>query len=210
MADQWNEWRDYPAGQRPQKLSHALRNRLNTAAVGLHLLHRQLEIGELDKAEPTIFKIFRELDSMEKEVAGFKDSEAVTKATPTRRALLVEDNDNESELLAGYLRTFDFDVSVVRDGADALEYLACQDENPDVVLLDMNMPRMDGKTTVYEMRSNPANANLKIFAVTGMSQDEAGIGKGRWGVDRWFVKPIRPDVLVSEMHRELAELASPA
>jgi DNA-binding response OmpR family regulator len=164
----------------------------------------------LDEAEPTIFKIFRELDSMEKEVGGTKETEAVGSATRPRRALLVEDNDNESELLAGYLRTCDFDVSVARDGADALEYLACQDEKTDIVLLDMNMPRMDGKTAVYEMRSNPANADLRIFAVTGMSQDEAGIGKGRWGVDRWFIKPIRPDVLVSEMHRELAELASTA
>jgi carbon storage regulator CsrA len=210
IADQWNEWRDYPVGHRPSKLSHALRNRLNAAAVGLQLLHRQLESGELEEAEPTIFKIFRELGSMEKEVAGVKELQTVAPATPPRRALLVEDNDNESELLAGYLRTCDFEVSVVRDGADALEYLACQDKNPDVVLLDMNMPRMDGKTTLYEMRSNPANAHLKIFAVTGMSQDEAGIGTGRWGVDGWFIKPIRPDVLVSEIHRELAELASSA
>jgi carbon storage regulator CsrA len=90
IADQWNACRDDPVGQRPKKLSHALRNRLNTATVGLHLLHRQLETGELDEAEPTILKIFRELDSMEKEVAGIKDSEAITKATPPRRALLVE------------------------------------------------------------------------------------------------------------------------
>jgi DNA-binding response OmpR family regulator len=145
---------------------------------------------------------------MEKEVGNSRAQEIPAGPTPTRRALLVEDNNNEAELLAGYLRSFHFNVSVARDGAHALEYLACHDQKPDVVLLDMNMPRMDGKTAIFEMRSNPENEGLKIFAVTGMSQEEAGIGTGCWGVDRWFTKPIRPDVLVSEMHRELAELAA--
>jgi DNA-binding response OmpR family regulator len=121
----------------------------------------------------------------------------------------VEDNENESELLAGYLRTCDFHVVTARDGADALEYLAGNDK-PHVMLLDMNMPRMDGRTTIGKIRSNPKCAGLKVFAVSGASPEESSVRVGPNGVDRWFTKPIRPDRLVGEINRELAHCGAPA
>lgn len=209
IADQWNQWNDYPVGQKPKQLSHALRNRLNAATLGLNLLHRKMELGQFEDFEPTILKIFRELESMEKEVGQFQANENGPTATTPRRALLIEDNENESELLAGYLRTCNFHVATASDGADALEYLAYKDK-PDIVLLDMNMPRLDGAKTIHEIRSNPAHADLKVFAVTGMSEHDSQVSSGPDGVDRWFMKPVKPDMLVSQINKELATRKSTA
>jgi carbon storage regulator CsrA len=208
IADSWTQWHDYPVGERPKELGHSLRNRLNAASLGLHLLHRQLESGQVTNAEGTILKIFRELQSMEKEITRRKTADAANEGPP-RRALLIEDNENECELLAGFLRTCNFEVTTARDGADALEYLAYE-RRPDVVLLDMCMRGKDGPSTVHEIRSNPQIARLKIFAITGLSPSEAKVQVGPNGVDRWFTKPIRPDVLIAEINRELHKTPSPA
>ena len=106
-----------------------------------------------------------------------------------RRALIVEDNPNESELLAAYLQMNGYAVEVVADGFEALSYLDSH-EHPDFVLLDMAMPRCNGPQTVASIRRNPALRSLRLFAVSGADQRETGVAFGRFGVDRWFSKPV--------------------
>src|SRR5882757_2337595 len=55
------------------RLTHSTRNRLNAAALGLHLLHHNIELGDLTDAESTIFKIFNELKAIETELDGPAD-----------------------------------------------------------------------------------------------------------------------------------------
>jgi carbon storage regulator CsrA len=205
VAESWENWHDYPTGRRPARLSHALHSRLQSATLGLHLLHRKLESGELKEVERTILRIFRDLESMQKEVAELEQPRKQEYDGPRRRALLVEDDENESELLAGCLRLCHFDVATARDGVAALEYLSTHSK-PDVVLLDINLPRMDGATTVSRIRGNPDNRHMKLIVVSGLSQSEAGLSNGLEGVDGWFVKPIKPDVLAQEIHRELSRM----
>jgi CheY-like chemotaxis protein len=121
------------------------------------------------------------------------------------RALLVEDNANESNLLAGYLRMTGFEVETAGDGADALDYLHSHDR-PDVVLLDMLMPRCDGPTTVGRIRRDPHLDGMKIYAVSGTSQKRFDLQTGPGGVDRWFTKPVDPRELVRQIDSELAAL----
>ena len=119
-----------------------------------------------------------------------------------RKALLVEDDQNERELLAGFLRISGFDVDTAGDGCDALDrFLA--GTRPDVVLLDMGLPRCDGAATTREIRRDPSWAGLKIFAVTGHSPDEYDVDQGPRGIDRWFSKPLDPVALVRELTREI-------
>jgi len=115
----------------------------------------------------------------------------------------VEDNQNERELLAGFLRMAGFDVVTAGDGADALDYLSAK-APPDFMLLDMIMPRCDGPATVRTIRANPQLAGLKIFAVSGISPGELRLESGPAGVDRWFPKPVNPNTLVQALNRELA------
>jgi carbon storage regulator CsrA len=189
----------FPAAQpsAQSRLDHAMRNRLNTAALGLHLLHKKLENGDLTDSESTIFKIFNELKAIETAL------ESPTSAKPEkqpekqpeahRRALIVEDDDNFRELLAEYLRASGFEVETASDGLQAMVRLT--KHAPDVVLLDLLMPRFDGRKTISAIRSNPDYRGLKLFAITGTKPEDTDISMGPNGVDRWFTKPLNGNKL---------------
>jgi carbon storage regulator CsrA len=136
-----------PADEALRRLIHQVNNRLSGSTIGLALLRRQLELGRTSELAGTLARI-------EQELAGLR--EAVEPAAPAspplrRRALLVEDDANECELLAGFLRMAGLDVETAGDGADALDHLRTH-EKPDVVLLDMILPRCDGPSTVRAIR----------------------------------------------------------
>lgn len=188
-----------------RELNHAVRNRCNAVSIGLALLRRQLQAGPVQACEATLDRIIRDLQSFQKEIEGTVQQMASPPQPPARlqrRALLVEDDRNECELLAGFLRIAGVDVATAGDGADALDYLRNQGR-PDIVLLDMVLPRCDGPTTIRAIRSNPAYAGLKIFAVSGHAPEEFDLESGPAGVDRWFRKPLNPELLLQELHREL-------
>jgi carbon storage regulator CsrA len=185
-----------------REMDHAIRNRLNAAALGLHLLHRKLETDDLSDAEATIFKIFNELKAIEDQMEGPVQKKPREETEPHHRALVVEDNDNERELLAGYLRVSGFDVDTAADGLQAMVRLT-QNTPPDVVLLDMRMPRFDGRKTISAIRNNPDYRGLKLFAVSGMPPEEVNVTLGPTGVDRWFTKPIDPKSLIDALRDEL-------
>jgi carbon storage regulator CsrA len=188
------------------ELRHAIRNRLNTAVLGLHLLHRKLEMGQLQDTEAAVMKVIHELQGLDSEMGPLIQSPAENDSlVPRRRALLVDDSRNESELMAGYLRTFDYEVDIANDGLEAIAYLEAH-QKPDVVLLDMQMPRLNGPETICRIRANRAFDGIRVFAVSGLSAEQAGVEIGPAGVDRWFTKPIKPNELVDEMHRDLAVL----
>ena len=189
-------------------MNHATRNRLNAAALGLHLLHRNIETGDLSDAESTIFKIFNELKAIETELDGppaRKPRESSkpdhSNAEPHHRALVVEDDDNERELLAGCLRVSGFEVDTAADGLQAMVRLT--EQAPDVVLLDIRMPRFDGRKTISAIRSNPDYRGVKLFAVSGTRPEDMNISLGPNGVDRWFTKPLNPKALLDALRDEL-------
>jgi carbon storage regulator CsrA len=122
-------------------------------------------------------------------------------------ALLVEDNANERELLAQFLRMAGVRVDTAGDGADALGYLNTHNR-PDVILLDMGMPRCDGPTAVRAIRQDPAYAGVKIVAVTGHLPGEYDLPVGPEGVDRWVHKPVDPVALVRELERDMEKEAA--
>jgi carbon storage regulator CsrA len=194
-----------PAEAAARERNHHLRNRLNGASLGLALLRKQCQLGMRDSLETTIDTIEKELKAMREHIGGAMASQqpcAAPKARKVRRALLVEDDQNERELLAAYLRMSGLVVETAGDGQDALDYLHTH-ERPDVVLMDMVLPRCDGPTAIREIRRDPAYAEMKIFAVTGQPLDRFG-DRGRLGVDRWFNKPLDAEVLLRDLHRDFS------
>lgn len=194
------------------KRRHDRRNKLNTALLGLHLLSQKLKLqpASAEEFEPMLARVIRELESLDaaedtKVAPAAHTPVAAASPLPSMRrtALVVEDNANECELLAGFLRTYNFSVATAGDGADALDYLH-HHQKPDIVLLDMNLPKVSGNETVHEIRSDPSLAGVKLFAVSGMDPKQIGVTTGPEGVDRWFTKPIRPDALVAAIDRELS------
>ncbi|HVC95546.1 MAG TPA: response regulator [Pirellulales bacterium] len=191
------------AAEQPlRELRHLARNQLHTWSLGLALLRGQWDTGAWDDLETTLEQLESELNASRDRFETMAPK-ASGKGRLARKALLVEDNRNERELLAGFLRMSGFDVATAGDGADALDYLAAEGR-PDVVLMDMIMPRCDGPTTVRRIRSNPRWDGLKIFAVSGQQPNEVPLECGPAGVDGWFAKPVDPRTLVRELSRELA------
>lgn len=197
-------------GRRFRNIPHLIRNRVHAASLALHLYRKQMENGMAEEALASYQKVLREFEELERVAALFEMPTRQASAPPaeaaspqSRRALVVEDDANECELLAGFLRLSGFQVATAGDGADALGYLSSH-ELPDVVLLDMFMPRCDGPATVDAIRHDPHFGRLKLYALSGTSPSSLGVATGPEGVDRWFPKPINPEVLVREIAAELS------
>jgi len=181
----------------PRSPAHELCNRLSKVSLGLHLFERQREAGRHAEAEATLARVFDALAALDRDsvtalIAGRAPARAAP--APTRgpaRALLVEDDPNERELLAGVLRMQGCECATAADGADALAYLRSH-ERPDVVLLDMHMPRCDGPTALRAIRAESRLSGLRVFGVSGSDPRELGIATGAGGVDGWFPKPLDP------------------
>jgi len=176
---------------------HRLRNRLHTASLAVHLAQKQLQAGLAREAEVSLSEAMRQYEELDREMVLAKN-----KAPTSERqisALLVEDNYNESMLLAEFLRLHGIRVETAKDGQDALDYLRSH-ERPDVILLDMRMPRCDGPSTVAAIGRDAAYDGLKVFAVSGASPHELSETQG---LDGWFHKPVNPTKLIHEMNLAL-------
>src|SRR5262245_3741780 len=103
---------DSAAWSRLQELGHLLRNRLNAATIGLALLRRQLQVGLCEPARQTLERLEQEFEGLGGEVrrAVEQGKPRVKPPVRVRKALLVEDDQNERELLAGFLRLAGLDV----------------------------------------------------------------------------------------------------
>lgn len=188
-----------------REFRHAMRNRLNAVVLGLAVLRRQQELGMIQDTEATLDRIDREMEALcrQLEAPTRLAAAAPVRTARARKALLVEDDLNECELLAGYLRLAGLEVDTAADGAEALDRLRTWGR-PDVLLCDMVLPRCDGPTVVRTIRGDPTYSGLKIFGVTGQAPEGLGLESGPAGVDRWFLKPLNPCALLAELDRELA------
>jgi two-component system, OmpR family, response regulator len=199
-----------PESTMPQ-ICRQVRETVTTTAVGLGLASVQLEAGLVDDAKATLATIRQHcqllLHGIEGELEALPAPEKVSHRA--RKALLVEDDSNQRELLAAFLRLSGLDVDTVGDGADALDYLRSQ-RRPDVVLCDMMLPRCDGPTMVRAIRRDVTYAGLKIFGVTGHPPEEFHLESGPTGIDRWFRKPLDPTELLQDLSREFDRPLCPA
>ena len=94
-----------------------------------------------------------------------------------------------------------FRVKQTSDGVEALEY--AQQNPADLVLTDINMPRMDGITLVRELRALPSYKNTPLLILTTESaQDKKLLGK-QAGATGWLVKPFNPQQLIATISRVL-------
>lgn len=105
-----------------------------------------------------------------------------------RRLLLVEDNELNSDALGRLLTRRGFTVQVAADGPMALEMAA--KERPDLILLDISLPGMDGHEVARELRQRPATTKVPIIALTAHAtamDREAALAAG---CDDFEVKPV--------------------
>ena len=123
-----------------------------------------------------------------------------------RRLLIVEDHPDVAESLALILRCDDHEVRIAHDGPAALQVL--NKFKPDVVLLDVGLPGMDGYQVARRMREEAPESNLTIIALSGYGQAEDHRQSMQAGCDAHLVKPVHPNVLRSMLGAETPILSS--
>jgi signal transduction histidine kinase/ActR/RegA family two-component response regulator len=117
-----------------------------------------------------------------------------TATTPNpRRLLIVEDHADVADSLAIILRLDDHEVRIAEDGPAALQ--ALNEFKPDVVLLDVGLPGMDGYQVARRMREEAPESNLTIIALSGYGQEEDHLRSKQAGCDAHLVKPVHLNVL---------------
>jgi CheY-like chemotaxis protein len=110
-----------------------------------------------------------------------------------RRILVVDDNVDAAESLGLLLRYMGHEVQVAHDGSAALE--RAQAMRPDVLLLDVSMPGMDGLAVASRLRADPELKRVRIVAVTGRGHEDDRRRCREAGFDEHVVKPIAPERL---------------
>jgi signal transduction histidine kinase/CheY-like chemotaxis protein len=109
------------------------------------------------------------------------------------RVLVVEDNVDAAESLATLLRLWNHDVSVVHDGRMAVE--AAREQQPEVVLLDIGLPGLDGYQVARCLRDELHLDHALLVAMTGYGQPEDRRRSREAGIQYHFVKPVEPLLL---------------
>ncbi len=110
------------------------------------------------------------------------------------RVLVADDNGDAADSIALFLRMAGYEASVAYDGVQALE--AVEDESPDVVLLDIGMPGLDGWELARRIRHLPRERRPVLVAVTGYDTDADRRRSQAIGIGVHIVKPTDPDLLV--------------
>jgi CheY-like chemotaxis protein len=111
----------------------------------------------------------------------------------SHRLLIVDDNRDAAESMAMLLQIWGHEVRCAYDGPSALEVSATY--RPQVVILDIGLPGMDGYEVASRLRESPQAAQAVLIAVTGYGREEDRLRSRRAGFDHHMVKPVGPDAL---------------
>jgi len=111
--------------------------------------------------------------------------------------LVVDDEPDILEILSYNLKKEGFIVYTAANGKDALE--VAKKEAPDLIILDVMMPDMDGMETCLQLRETPQLKNVLIAFLTARGEDYSQISGFEAGADDYITKPIKPRILVSRI-----------
>ncbi|MCX6352615.1 MAG: response regulator transcription factor [Bacteroidetes bacterium] len=123
------------------------------------------------------------------------------------KILLVDDDPDILEFLAYNLKKEGYDVAQASNGKEALK--AAEKFSPDLILLDVMMPEMDGIATCQALRNNKKFANVFIIFLTARIEEYSEIAGFSAGADDYINKPIKPGALVSRVKAMLKRKAKP-
>ncbi|MFW0861655.1 MAG: response regulator [Dethiobacter sp.] len=120
-----------------------------------------------------------------------------------KKILLVEDEKNIILGVSICLRSAGLDVAVAEDGADALRKL--ETDKPDLVLLDLVMPKLNGLDALLAMKANEATRDIPVIVLSARAQEEDIQRAMELGAANYMAKPFRPEELLAVIGKVLAE-----
>jgi CheY-like chemotaxis protein len=117
--------------------------------------------------------------------------------------LVVDDDEVIRQLIAVNLTLEGFEVETAVDGRDCLDKVG--EIDPDVITLDVMMPRLDGWETAIQLRRDPKTSHIKVVLISARAQEDDRARGKRVGADAYLTKPFDPGEMIRVV-RELAEM----
>ncbi|GAC1322685.1 MAG: hypothetical protein NVSMB2_20080 [Chloroflexota bacterium] len=115
-----------------------------------------------------------------------------------RRILLADDDPALRRLIGTTLGTNDFDLLQAVDGEEALQI--AREQQPELILLDVNMPKMDGFDVCRTLKRDPQTSSIKVVILTARSTEDDRASARDVGADDYFVKPFSPVQLLNKVY----------
>ncbi|NQW02211.1 MAG: response regulator [Rhodospirillales bacterium] len=116
-----------------------------------------------------------------------------------KRVLVVDDSVTMRDMVAYTMKSAGFTVFEADDGLNAIDFLDKQ--TVDLVITDINMPRLDGVGLIEKLRNSDINRFLPILCLTTETDPNLKNAAKSAGATGWLVKPFDPDVLVRAAHK---------
>ena len=115
--------------------------------------------------------------------------------------LLVDDYPDAREMYAEYLEFSGFDIVQAGNGVEAIE--RAHDSHPDVILMDLSLPVMDGWEATRRLKADESTKKIPVLAVTGHALTGVSNDAKNAGCDGFITKPCLPEDLVTEIRKVL-------
>jgi CheY-like chemotaxis protein len=142
--------------------------------------------------------VSRYLEDMQKS----QDSSQAYQSADSFKILVADDMPDNVSLLGRYLNDKGYGLLMAGDGEEALEVIRA--EMPDLVLLDVNMPKKDGFTVLQEMRADPAISHIPVIILTANRLDSTDVQTGlNMGADDYVMKPFDRRELMARIQTKL-------
>jgi chemosensory pili system protein ChpA (sensor histidine kinase/response regulator) len=119
----------------------------------------------------------------------------------TLNVLIVDDSVSVRRVVSSLIRSTGWQALTAKDGIEALETIQSLAQLPDAILLDIEMPRMDGYELTATLRANPNYRNIPIIMLTSRAGDKHRQKALDLGVTGYLVKPYTDDVLLDTVRR---------
>jgi len=120
---------------------------------------------------------------------------------PARKVLLVDDEDSLRKVLKDLLERDGYEVSEARDGVQALDQV--DRIGPDIIVLDLNLPALDGYGVLSQLRSRPATAGIPVIVLTAKGDEDNEVRVFELGADDFLQKPFRARALSARLEAVL-------
>ena len=124
------------------------------------------------------------------------------------KILLVEDNASSRDMLSRLLNSRGFDVVIALDGKEAIA--RAESERPDLILMDMNLPELDGWEAARQIKASPAIQTVPIIGLTAHAQAEDRERALAVGCVDYHAKPIEFDELLEQIEQALRPISQAA
>ena len=121
----------------------------------------------------------------------------------TKHILVVEDQEDNRQIIRDMLAQTDYEISEAENGEEALAEIAKQ--RPDLILMDIQLPIMDGYTATRRIKADPALRSIPIIAVTSYALSGEDKKAREAGCDDYIPKPYSPRELLAKVRQYLSD-----